>query len=217
MKDGPLERVETLGFRSATPIDLLAIVRAQRAEDVSDQIEAARYWLSKRRIEHLSNLSNHDISELSGDDGFEATKIRAWLELGRRAGNANTGEFAIYDNADSVFQHLKTLVDPRQEQFWVVLLNSKLGVLATREIHRGTANRSIVGAREVFGEALRWGAVSIVVAHNHPSGDPSPSPEDIEVTRKLAEIGKSLDIEVLDHIIVGHHDYRSLRQMGVFG
>lgn len=216
MSDGPLERIERFGARSASPIDLLAVVRAGRPDDVPNQVEPARDWLKRRRIEHLTSLSLQDLDEFAGIRGFEAHKVLAWLELGRRAASANKGEFLVFDNAEQVFKHLRPLVDDRQEQFWAIFLNAKMGVLATREIHRGTANRSVVGAREVFGEALRWGAVSLIVAHNHPSGDPSPSPEDIAVTRKLAEVGKTLDVELLDHVIVGHHGYVSLRQMGIF-
>jgi DNA repair protein RadC len=93
-------------------------------------------------------------------------------------------------------------------------LNSANGVIRKALIHIGTLTMSIVGPREIFREAVRDGASSIIVAHNHPSGDPSPSPEDIEITRILIDAGKLLDIPVLDHVIIGHRRYSSLNEMG---
>jgi DNA repair protein RadC len=88
-------------------------------------------------------------------------------------------------------------------------------VVSTVTVHIGTVNMSVVGPREVFREAVRENAAALVVAHNHPSGDPSPSPEDIAVTRKLVEVGEILDIPLLDHVIVGDEHYYSMREKGL--
>ncbi|HRF60189.1 MAG TPA: DNA repair protein RadC [Fimbriimonadaceae bacterium] len=213
--DGPLIRLARLGITSLGAADLVAIVRAASADDVQDEREFAREWLRTHRLGQLRTMSPADMKELAGLEGHEATRALALLELGRRAGAAAHGEFTQYEKADDVFRHMGFLREARQEQFWVVFLNAKNGVLAYKEIHRGTVNMSVVGPREVFGEAYRLGAVAIVAVHNHPSGDPTPSPEDIEITHKLAEIGELLEVALLDHVIIGHHRSVSLKAMGV--
>src|SRR5262249_42746108 len=105
----------------------------------------------------------------------------------------------------------------KREHFYAILLDSANHVMRKALIHIGTLTMSIVGPREIFREAVREGASSIIVAHNHPSGDPTPSPEDIESTKQLVQVGKLLDIPVLDHVIIGHEGYRSLSEMGLMG
>lgn len=218
MRETPLDRVELYGIQSASVVDLLAIVRSRTEQEVAANEEAARRWLTSRPgIAFLANLSQVEIREISNSEDFEALRARALIELGVRAGKAGHGELKEFKGPEDVFKHLRARASDRQEMFWAVYLNAKLGVIAVREIHRGTATSSLVGAREVFGEALRLGAVCLVVAHNHPSGDPTPSPEDIAVTRKLVEAGRLLEVELLDHIIVGHHDFRSLKALGILG
>jgi DNA repair protein RadC len=95
-----------------------------------------------------------------------------------------------------------------------VYLNAKNGILGTRTIHVGTATTSLVGVRDVYREAIREGATQIAVVHNHPSGDPTPSIEDIDVTDKLVEAGKLMDVHLIDHIIIGHHTFVSLKEKG---
>ncbi|HRI43194.1 MAG TPA: JAB domain-containing protein [Fimbriimonadaceae bacterium] len=216
VSETPLERVELVGFHAASVVDLLAIARSASPEEVAANEEPARRWLRGRAgISFLANLSQFEVQEISNCDGFEAIRARALIELGVRAAKAGHGEFKQFDGPDGVFKHLRILANDRQEMFWAVYLNAKLGVISVREIHRGTATATLVGVREVFGEALRLGAVCLVVAHNHPSGDPTPSPEDIAITRKLLEAGRLLDVELLDHVIVGHHDFRSLKSLGM--
>jgi DNA repair protein RadC len=117
---------------------------------------------------------------------------------------------------DSVVSYLRQqLRDEKREHFIVVLLDAKNKVIRHVTVHIGTLTSSIVGPREVFREAIREGASGIILAHNHPSGDPEPSIEDVSITRKLAEIGHVLDIPVLDHVILGEFKVVSLRQEGV--
>ena len=108
-------------------------------------------------------------------------------------------------------------VDDGREHFWAVLLNAQLGYLMHTEVSVGTLNASLVHPREVFGPALREGAASLVLIHNHPSGDPTPSREDIRLTRQLVETGKLLDLPVHDHVIVGNgtDDWVSFAERGL--
>jgi DNA repair protein RadC len=128
---------------------------------------------------------------------------------------AGKGEVEVIEDPSDVACILDFLVNEKREHFYAVLLNSANEVMRKALIHIGTLTMSIVGPREIFREAIREGASTMIVAHNHPSGDPTPSPEDIEVTKQLVQAGKLLDIPVLDHVIIGRGAYRSLSEMGL--
>lgn len=166
-------------------------------------------------IRALANLSMQDLRESAGLEGFEALRTLALIELGRRAANASENKAIVIGDPDAVMHLLDHLRLERQEHFVAILLDAKNQVIRQATIHIGTLTSSVVGAREVFREAIRDGACSLIVAHNHPSGDPTPSPEDISVTKKLVEIGKMLDIPVLDHVIIGERRSVSMHQRGL--
>lgn len=106
------------------------------------------------------------------------------------------------------------LHDAEQEELWVLLLDTRNRLIAPVQVYRGSLNASAVRIADIFREAIRQNAAAIVVGHNHPSGDPSPSPEDVAITRALVEAGKLLDVEVLDHVVIGKGQYRSLKAAG---
>jgi DNA repair protein RadC len=167
------------------------------------------------KLSSLAEATIQELTELTGQDRFELIRAQALIELGRRMGNSKRGDLPAVDVPEDVARRLDHLRHEKREHFVVVLLDSKGHIQRISPVHIGTVNMSIVGAREVFREAVKDGASSIIVAHNHPSGDPSPSPEDIEVTKKLVEAGKLLDIPVLDHIIIGYDDFTSLMRKGL--
>ena len=125
------------------------------------------------------------------------------------------GELTYRDtlrSAEAAFQVLRqVLADRPTEEFWTILLDSKHRVLGLAQTSVGTLTSSLVHPREVFGPAIRMGAAAVIVGHNHPSGDPEPSPEDLEVTRRLVDAGKLLGIPLLDHLVCGREAYVSLR------
>ena len=214
-KVGVVARVAQLGLRSASPLDLLAITLASTEADTETTAPKGRQWLEKRAIHYAGDLSPLDLQELAGITGYEATRILCALELGRRAGVAGKGVKQRVTCAADVYEMFAHLEDEKQEHFCAIFLNTKNGVLGSKTIHIGTVNMSVVGPREVFREAVRQGASSLIVVHNHPSGDPTPSPEDITVTNRLFQVGELLDIPLLEHIIIGHGVYRSLKMDGV--
>jgi DNA repair protein RadC len=163
-------------------------------------------------LKALSELGATDLTAATGLEGFEVLRAQALIELGRRCGKTSRGEIRTIESPEDAFELLEYLRGEKREHFVAILLDAKAQVMRVANVHIGTLTASIVGAREVFREAIRDGASSIIVAHNHPSGDPTPSPEDIEVTQKLIEIGELLDIPVLDHIIIGERYARSLRE-----
>lgn len=213
--DSPLERFRSLGPSAASPSDLLAVALSRRAEDAEPNEPIARDLLRRfGNIRGVATLTPADLAE-QGMDLFESSRFLATVELGRRVQNAGRGPVHTIDGAADVFQLCDDLRHQKKEHFVAILLDAQNGVLRRATIHVGTLTATLVGAREVFREAVRDGASSIIVAHNHPSGDPSPSPEDVKVTRGLVEAGKLLDIPVLDHVVIGDQGYRSLNQMGL--
>lgn len=214
-----LKRVRDAGVRAASIIDLLAVGLARRETDVEDAEAVGRQMLQRfGSIGGISEAGLADFAAVSGLDGFEVMRAQALLEIGRRCGKASRGPATTIDSPEDAFELLEYLRGEKREHFVAILLDAKNHVLRVAVIHIGTLTASIVGPREIFREAIRDGASSIIVGHNHPSGDPTPSPEDIEVTRKLFEVGEMLDIPVLDHIIVGERYAISLREgVGVGG
>lgn len=215
-EDNPLERLKWGGVGSASMIDLLAVGFSRTEVDAEKGEKMARDIL--KRYDKASALTEGDTQELmdfTGLDRFDIVRAKALVEIGRRAGVAGRGEVKTLELPEDVFKRLSHLRSERKEHFVVILLDAKNQIQRVAPVHVGTINMSIVGGREVFREAVRDGACAIIVAHNHPSGDPTPSPEDIEVTKKLAEIGAILEIPVLDHVIIGYDSFTSFSRKGL--
>jgi len=205
--------MRSVGPKSTSIIDLLAVGYARREEDARTGEDTARKILAKYgSIARIADQSADDVKAMTGLEGFEILRSQALVELGRRISAAGKGPVTEIDGPEDVFSLLDHLRHEKQEHFVAVLLDSKNGVQRVAPIHVGTLTMSLVGPREVFREAIRDGASAIIAAHNHPSGDPTPSPEDIEVTKKLVEIGQMLDIPVLDHVIVGYRTFVSMKE-----
>lgn len=166
-------------------------------------------------IYNLKDLTAQELAAPTGLEPFEVLRVQALIELGRRMVEAGKGEVREFSDPDAVAEFLSDIRDQKREFFVALLLDAKNQLIRRADVHIGTANSSLVGAREVFREAVKDGAVGIIVAHNHPSGDPTPSPEDVAVTRQLRDAGKLLDIPVLDHVIIGESRHVSLRRMGL--
>lgn len=216
-QEGTLDRMERQGIRSLGATDLLAIVFSPNREDVSEREVGAKRWMSRRKLHAVGDLCPADFPALGLpiENDWTMTRILAALELGRKSGLARQGQIDTVSGPTDAIRLFEHLAHEKQEHFCAAFLNSKNGVIAQKTIHIGTLNSSLVGIREVFREAVREGAAGIIVAHNHPSGDPEPSPEDIQVTAKLNEAGKLLGVDLLDHIIIGDPNSVSLRKRGL--
>lgn len=209
----PLSRVQELGVHSASVVDLLSVALARRESDVENlEVVAKRLVQRNSRVHRLAQLAPVDLSEAAGLEPFECLRCLSAIEIGRRAGGAKQGELDEVNDADDVYGIFKDLASEKREHFCVALLDAKNRLLRRATIHIGTLTMSVVGPREVFREAIREGASSIILVHNHPSGDPTPSPEDVEVTGKIAKLGNEIDIVVHDHLIVGDGQYFSFRK-----
>lgn len=208
----PRERLQRLGPENLASAELLAIVlrtgvRGQGALQLATSLVASPGGLRK--------LLNSPVEELAAVPGIgmaKACSIRAALELGRRLGVETVTRPAIRSPQDVSGLLMGEMRYLEKEQFRVLLLNTKNQVLAIEVVSLGDLTSAIVHPREVFKEAVRRAAAAVILVHNHPSGDPSPSREDIEVTKRVTEAGKILGIEVLDHIVIGDNRYISLRE-----
>lgn len=207
-------RVIQNGLRAASSPDLLALGMSRTPEDLVSNEGLAPKFLRQYNLRQICDLSPSELKDAAGLEDFESMRLLCAIELGRRSGALAVGERVEILSDSDAFEVLKWLGEEKQERFVALLLDSKSNVIASPTIHLGTVNMSVVGSREVFREAVRHNAVQIVVAHNHPSGDPEPSPEDIQVTKRLVEAGELLDIGVLDHLVIGKDKYVSLRKRG---
>lgn len=210
-------RVQHFGLRAVNPVDLLALVLARTPEDV----EAAERWaidLARRYPgARVADLGPADLHGIAGLESYEAHRLLAALELGRRAAGLGKQTVETVSSDEDAYRLFRWLENEKQEHFCVAHLNAKGGVISTRVAHIGTLTMSVVSPRDVFREAVRANAASVILAHNHPSGDPTPSPEDISITRRMMALGEELDVAVLDHLVIGEGRYVSLNRTGKMG
>lgn len=211
------DRVQAVGLRSVSALELLAVMLARSEADVEPTQSAVSQAFRHHKLASFCDLSYEELHSCAGLERFEALRLLASVELGRRAGQAAQGSpRATVTSESEAFELFRHLADLQQEHFCAAFFDSKANLISQRVIHVGTLNSSVVGAREVFREAVRANAASVIVAHNHPSGDPEPSPEDVSVTRSLRQAGELLDVVLLDHLVIGHNGgYVSLRARGV--
>lgn len=213
--DRPRERLIKEGPSSLSTQELLAIVLRTGTKNES-VLQISNQLLHKfDGLRLLMNASIEEISNINGIGEAKATQLLAAFELGKRINRLQFEERFVIKSPDDC---AKFMMDEmrflEQEHFICLYLNTKNQIIARETIFKGSLNASIVHPREVFKEAFRRSASSIICLHNHPSGDPTPSREDIEVTKRLVGCGKIIGIELLDHIIIGEHKYISLKEKG---
>lgn len=210
-------RLIQMGADALSVSELLAIIMRTGTGDMTALMVAEGLLAQFGNLRGLSHASIEELATVHGIGPSKAVQIKAAIELGRRLVAASPEERMKIRSPRDVFNLLAPMLrEERREHFIALLLDTKNGVLRTRTISVGDLASSIVHPREVFAEAIRHSAASIIIAHNHPSGDPEPSPEDIAVTKRLAEAGELLGIEVLDHIVLGHDRFVSMKEKGLY-
>jgi DNA repair protein RadC len=211
----PRERLIQNGPESLSNHELIAILLRTGTKDESVLQLSNRLLTNFEGLRLLKAATLEEMTEIKGIGQAKAIQILAAVEIGRRIANLNyTDRYVIRspeDGANYVMNDMRFL---SQEHFVCLYLNTKNQVLHKQTIFIGSLNASIVHPREVFREALKRSAASIICLHNHPSGDPAPSREDIEVTKRLVECGKMIGIDVLDHLIIGENKFVSLKEKG---
>ncbi|WP_282174253.1 DNA repair protein RadC [Cytobacillus firmus] len=211
----PRERFVQNGPESLSNHELIAILLRTGTKDESVLQLANRLLTHFEGLRLLKDASLDEITAIKGIGSAKAIQVLAAVEIGRRISKLTYDDRYIIrspeDGANYVMHEMRFL---SQEHFVCLYLNTKNQVLHKQTIFIGSLNTSIVHPREVFKEAFRRSAASIICIHNHPSGDPTPSREDIEVTKRLAESGKIIGIDVLDHLIIGENKFVSLKEKG---
>jgi len=207
----PRERFQRFGASALSDAELLAII-LQKGTKEENVIDMSSRLISKYGLDELSDLSLNEVQEIKGIGPAKAMQIRALFEFNKRHSLAKIKN-SIVKSARDVFDYAsKRLPGKDKEYFMILHLDSRSRIIKDEVISIGTLNASIIHPREVFKSAIKESANSIILVHNHPSGDPSPSQEDIEITKRLFEAGELLDIKVLDHVIIGNEDYWSFKE-----
>ena len=212
----PRRRIEWLGPGALTTSELLSLVIGSGRPGENAIRVAETVLVESGGLHGLRNMPDSELQRIAGIGPAKAAQIRAALELGRRfiepPRNIRPQIRSPADAANLVLVEMSAL---EHEELRVMLLDTKLFVKRTVTVYQGNLNTAVVRVGEVFREAIRDQAACIVVLHNHPSSDPTPSPEDVRVTEQMVEAGKLLDIDVVDHLVIAGHRYVSLKERGL--
>jgi len=216
----PREKLLSLGPESLSDAELLALIlRTGDASTSSNALDHARHLLA--RFGGLRRLAQATIAELCAIKGIgpaKAAELQAVFQLGRRFHADHLPPGARFTTAGEVFLHYhEQLRDEKKEHFLAVLLDNKHRVIRDVQISAGSLTASIVHPREVFVPVVRESAAAVLFVHNHPSGDPEPSREDLDITLRLRQAGELMGVRILDHIIIGSNRYVSLADRGLLG
>jgi DNA repair protein RadC len=211
----PRERLETFGAAALSTRELLAILIGSGLEGRSAVDVAGELLSPDGSLRRLAAAPMRELRRVRGVGPAVGSRVAAALELGRRMAREGPAERGRIGSPSDVFERCApTLRDLQQEEFRVLLLNTQHAVLKELLVTRGILDASMVHPREVFKAAVVESAAAVILVHNHPSGDPTPSPEDREVTRQLADAGRLLGIPVLDHVVIGDARYVSFVEAG---
>ena len=216
VQERPQERLEKYGPANMRDTDLLAMLlrSGTQKKDVMDL--SAELLRKAGSLPKLISWRKEEFMGIEGIGTVKALQLVAVMEVAKRVIRGQMGETPLLDSPEKVFDYARTLTHGLEiEKFWTLCLNRKNRLIRSIEVTVGTANSSLVHPREVYKEAVRLGASAIIVFHNHPSGDPAPSSADIQVTRRLREAAEIMDIDLLDHLIVGHPD-QDPRNLGYY-
>ena len=213
----PRERFRALGPGALRTAELLAILLSsgtggRTALEVAETV----YQSFGRSLRRLAAATSSQLRAIPGIGEARAVSIQAALELGRRGAQEVRMEDGRISSPGDVYRRFELkLRDLRQEEFHILLLNTQNAVISDVMITRGILDASVIHPREVFAPALAEAAAAVILVHNHPSGDPTPSPADREVTRQLVNAGRVLGVPVRDHVVVGNGRYSSFLDLGL--
>ena len=209
----PRERLARLGPEALSDAELIAIILRSGAQGINVIDMATNLTRHYRSLTALARASFAELQQHHGIGAAKAAQIMAAIELGRRVMRADPEERPRADSPEYVAMMLMSeLAYAEQEHVKLVLVDSRNRVMATPTIYKGTLNSANIRVAEIFRIALRHNAAAIIMAHNHPSGDPTPSPDDVVLTRRIVEAGQLLDVPVLDHLILGHNRWVSMKE-----
>lgn len=215
-EERPRERMMQYGAQALSNAELLAILLRTGTFQESAVHLAQRVLSQSEGLRSLVDMSMQQLTEIKGIGAAKALQIQAGIELGRRLARSGMKETVTVRSPEDVSGLLMEDMRYLQKEHFVCLfLNTKNHIIGQETLSMGSLNAAIVHPREVFRAAIKRSSASIICAHNHPSGDPTPSSEDIQMTKRLVEAGDLIGIDVLDHIVIGDQTYVSLKEQGL--
>ncbi len=217
ISERPRERLQQLGPEALSVQELIAVIMGRGIAGESVTVTAQRLMRRFRSLRSVASATVEELATVRGIGPAKACQIKAAFELADRLHSLPDGKKPLVKTPEDVVSQVEgKLRDKRKEHFLAVLLDTRGRVIKVSSVSVGSLDASIVHPREVFSEAMSAGAASVVFAHNHPSGDPEPSAEDIQLNKRLVEVGELVGIDVLDHVIIAGGKFVSMRRKAVF-
>jgi DNA repair protein RadC len=218
LADRPRERLQRLGVEALSAQEILAVILGRGIAGESVMVTAQRLLSQFGGLQGIAGASLEELSQVRGIGLAKAAQIKAAFELARRAeGSVETSDKTMVKTPEDIFALAQGMLQgKKKEYFLAALLDTRNHLIKLAEISIGSLDGSIVHPREVYKEAISASAASVIFVHNHPSGDPTASEDDIRLTKGLVEAGEIIGIEVLDHLIIGGKKYLSLKREGLF-
>ena len=217
-QERPYEKCLSMGPQGLSDKELLAVL-LRSGTPGENAVELASRILYHQTEEGLLGLHQYTLEKLldiKGVGKVKAIQILCLSELAKRLAKASARDMLCFQSPSSIAKYyMEDLRHEKQEHMKLLMLNSKSMLIGESDISKGTVNASLITPRELFIEALQKNAVTIVILHNHPSGDPTPSQEDIETTQRIKAAGEIIGIQLLDHIIIGNNCYTSFMESGM--
>lgn len=215
--DRPREKLMLKGKDALSDAELIAILIGSGSRNESAVDLSKRILVSAGNINSLGKMSVAQLMDFKGIGEAKAVSIVAALELGRRQRTEDAAKFRKITSSKAVFEIMQPIIgELAHEEFWVLFLNNSNLVISKSQLSKGGITGTIVDVRLVFKMALETGATALILCHNHPSGDLKPSAADKQITKKLKQAGESLDVKVLDHLIITETKYYSFVDEGIF-
>ncbi len=210
----PRERLEKQGAGVLNNAELLAIILRVGMKGLNAVQIGQRLLYLFRGLDGLRKATFKELCDVEGVGPAKAAQIKAAVELGRRLATQTLEERIMINNPQDVADQVQyQMAGLDQEELWVLLLDSRNCLIRTKDLYKGSLNASTVRLGEIYRAGIRDNAAALIIVHNHPSGDPSPSPEDVHLTRMLIEAGNLLELPVLDHIVVGVRGIVSIKSL----
>ncbi len=218
LAERPRERLQKFGAEALSAQEILALILGRGIAGESVMVTVQRLLSQFGSLRGIASASIEELSQVKGIGLAKASQIKAAFELAKRLeGDAESEEKQVVKTPDEVARLVRgRLSDKKKEHFLALLLDTRGQLIRTAEISVGSLDSSIVHPREVFKEAISASAASVIFVHNHPSGDPQPSEDDIKLSHRLAQAGEIVGIDVLDHVIIGEKKHVSLKSKGLF-